>query len=681
MAGTVGNTTFRSFQNLYSPEEKARIQHIADHFRAKKAELDAENKHRKVKKNVALEAFISLEASLIGDNAIDIANLGKLEQRAMLATLLSYYEGELAACNPVTFAFETPEKKATTQEKLELTLYFLYLQYKLNKTTDVAASVIADNEKALMLCTTRLQQLQDSCLGKGYRELNAEIAVSEKACGFLCLSIGYWLANRIDELMDGKTDTIIKWMSESNYGRLYWVWGGGVLRTVLSLLADEFFNKQHAEQVINHSAVINAAGCISWGLYWARFALNAALLLKHTIGVQITDGKLDFSEWRTTSAWDRFKTQVSERKFILLNDSIWGTANFVCYWWLYGSGMLGYAGNLATIGLLVLDLTLATWRFIEDWTKHNKEKAIFKTDIKDLTKNIKVLKEEIKNEQANNNADRVRELETQLQKLEASLPRQIAEIEMMRDKCELEWKYKCFGLINDWGYSLALLASFAVACCFFFPPAAVALIPVTAVMVGLVGSVMCFSLSILSAVVSGSLTIAKSIEMSKLSKAERAEKLIEFNSSTDEDRKKVLYLEIKALDNKAQFEQRLAGYNAFKTALSTITQALVPLIIFSTLTFLPIGVGIPVLAAAIALIAVTYMIVNRMKPEPNALPQFEEQEFSAFEEKERNAAIATSSASSNGNNRNSFLAPAPVVRGGEEEIFIDNEAEVLLGTN
>ncbi len=40
----------------------------------------------------------------------------------------------------------------------------------------------------------------------------------------------------------GQTGVIRDWMSEINGLRLYWVWGGGLLSTVLSMLPEDFGN-------------------------------------------------------------------------------------------------------------------------------------------------------------------------------------------------------------------------------------------------------------------------------------------------------------------------------------------------------------------------------------------------------------------------------------------------------
>lgn len=247
------------------------------------------------------------------------------------------------------------------------------------------------------------------------------------------------------EIAEAKTGTLIGWMSDVNERRLYWVWGGGMLSSVIEMLPDDFYRKAQAQKAVSAPAPIT--GYMSWVLYYTRFAINLSLLLKHSI-----DGPWMSEEERKIPAWERFKTQWNQRKFSLLNDSIWGLANMACFFWLKGPGAMGMAGNVATAGLLLMDLSLSIWRFYEESTAYNKRiQAMY--DAYDRLKG-KLKKAE---ESSTPDPDRIAELQ-----------RQLREANRLIMRTELDWKYKKLNMINDMAYAGGLLAAFCVACCFSF---------------------------------------------------------------------------------------------------------------------------------------------------------------------------------------------------------------------
>ena len=130
------------------------------------------------------------------------------------------------------------------------------------------------------------------------------------------------------------------------------------LKTVLSQIPEGFYNINQAQEAIR--APDPYTGYLSWTLYYFRYSLHLSLLLKHTI-----KGPWMSAEEAKTPWYERFQTQWTQRKFILLNDALWGTANLVTFFWLTGKGVLGTVGDALTIGLLVFDIAVTFWDFEE----------------------------------------------------------------------------------------------------------------------------------------------------------------------------------------------------------------------------------------------------------------------------------------------------------------------------
>lgn len=537
------------------------------------------------------------------------------KQRAALLALHTFYKEELGTTNPASFGFLTPEQKIRLKNKLIYTYYLLYAQYQLD-STEKRRYTLKDHGDALALCVQRIKELDTTGVcGQATPfedDLEANIALATQCLKFIGLTqIASWFVEKFEQFMDNHTGTLVKWMTEVNNSRLYWVWGGGMLDTIFTMLPDDFYNKLEAQA--NLTAPSPITGYMSWVLYYTRFGINLFLLWKHTFHPSKEECHIP--------RWERFLTQWNQRKFALLNDSIWGVANMVCFFWLKGGGMLGYAGNVVTVALLLMDLALATWRFCEEATKHNTKMEAIKRDKEKLASEIASMAFALENEL---NVFKKQELAAKLARMENEL----TTLNKMETKANFEWKYKKYGLMNDWAYALGLMVAFSIMCCFFFPPAAI--VPATAMIIGVVGAALCFVLTVATAAVTGALEVAKSRESSKLER-ETCERLLgAFKKETDPNLKKQLYLDMKLALAESDYQQRAAQFQMAKLVRSVLIDALIPPLVFVSLIFMPIGIGLAVLAAGFALAVITNAIINRFEPKHEKLPYFNEADYAAF---------------------------------------------------
>ncbi len=536
-------------------------------------------------------------------------------QQKSLSVSLNFFSNKLDKINPASFKFLRSFQRDALEQELLFAFYIFSAQYQLDEAEHRRQGLPARSEQ-IKKCACLINALRKSATAETPETMLACATNddSERHAKYLGLTIvAPFIAEKMLDLSAvhtdqaeewsgaGKTGIIKEWMGEVNGRRLYWVWGGGLLSTVISMLPDDFANKQQAQTAVAAPSPIT--GYMSWILYYTRFGINLSLLFKHTFA-----GPWMSQAERQIPAWERFKTQWQQRKFALLNDSIWGLANMACFFWLTGGGTLGYLGNVATTALLLMDVGLTVWRFYEESTQHNLDIQRYERDIRELRAKMKALAEEDEDKKI--------------------MLLQLTALEKAKKQCELDWQYKKYGLVNDLVYATSLMAAFSLMCCFLFPPAAI--VPATALVLGVVGAVLCFVLTVAYAAVSGGLDITKSRATRHMVKSECQELLQQFKTTDDPFVKKQLYLDMKQLMTDSDYQERLIHFQKLKLARALLIDVMIPPLMFVTLMFMPLGIGLAVLVAGVALAFISTMILNRFAPEAAQLPELNEKEYTEF---------------------------------------------------
>ena len=576
--------------------------------------------------------------------------------RAFLPTLLKHYNAQLERTNPAIFKFLSPSQREALKSRLKQTWYLLYSQYQLDDAED-RHQALAPLVGNMIRCNKLLGELElAESVTTPQGQLDASLNDSEKYLKYIGLTtIAPILAQQTMDLVDGVplnqttafTGFTIDLISKGNGLRLFhWVWGAGMVSASLDLLPDDFYHKTDAATTLGVGGLV--MGFASWFIYYIRFGFHLGLLLKHTI-----DGPWMNKEESKIPAGERFTTQWQQRKFALLNDSIWATSNLSCYFWLIGP--LSPAANILTAILLLMDLSLTIWRFMEESTEHNKhmhhmenaqlqlkeELAATKNKLQsieaDVAKTRKKMEALPKNElkyaalaiALANFENSQRELLEKKQDLE----HKIAENTKLRTSTEFEWKYKKSGTINDLVYASALLVAFSLMCCFFCPPALIA--QSTLLIIAVSGAALCFLLTLISISVGNTLETDKIKESQAISRLECEGLLQQFKTTTDENTKKMLYLEMKGIMVESEYQDRLVRFQKIKLVQSILFSLLLPALNFSALVFLPLGIGFGVVAAGIALMILAKVLIDRLEPKANELPCFDakvEREYNEFKD-------------------------------------------------
>jgi hypothetical protein len=437
----------------------------------------------------------------------------------------------------------------------------------------------------------------------------------EQPVCYLGLYAGYFFAHQMQRCTSGSfTKNIIKPLSSFNQKRLYWVWSSGVVKIFLSILPPDFFFENQANQTISFPDPY--LGGLSFGIYYFRFAINVFLIMKHTI-----PGPWMGKEELSIPWTERFLTQIQQRKFVLLNDFFWGTANALCFFLLYGKGALGSAGDMVTLALLGMDIALAVWNFEEERTQYNKDKQEYEKELIRLKTNLIMLQGiQIKNPQPH--------LKEQLSDLEL----QIETLDRAHQRNEEEWAFKQNELATNILYAVGLIMAFVLLTSPFFPLPAATLAAMT-----LSGAVLCFAFALIYNGVQGGMKLQKTRLNAKEDQQQYADKINEFKSliatSEDEHAKKLLFLEIKKLAIKNENHEKTLTLQTLKLILSVLTESLIPPLIFLSLVFLPLGTALAVLGTAIGLSMTTQaLMANLLQKETEELGSFDlyEVEYIAF---------------------------------------------------
>lgn len=525
---------------------------------------------------------------------------------------LSFYLGILENTDEVMLHYMNQEKKDALLRDLQVAYLLLLAQKKYELTHQKI-----ENARSYDSSIKKCQQLIDALnYQKSCEEKNEEpapeygFATDGYPAKFLGFFLGQWLAEQIIGMMNRQTKTIKEAMGWFNEKRLSWVWDSALLKTVMDALPPDFFNLQDA--TINIRRPDPYTGALSWILYYFRFGLNLTLLLKHTIGGPWMD-----TEEKKTPWYERFMTQWDQRKFTLLNDSIWATGNLACYFWLTGKA-LGVWGDALTLGLLVFDITLAVWDYEEQKTKYNKEMLNF-------DKEIAIVRELIeKEEQDLKNGPDPKKLKEYRLQLDALLRAQ--------GQCKKDWDHQQWGLIAAIGYAVGLMIAFALLTMPFLPITGPA-----ALIIGVAGAVLCFAFTVIYSGVRGGLDLHKTNTSRKEAKADYLKKIEEFklllseNPDLNDNEKKFLFLEIKKLKAENEYQKQMIVFQTMHLIRSIVIDALVPALVFVGLVFVPLGVGLAIMGAGLLLAIVSNSMINAIfKPAKDELKSFDEEEYRGF---------------------------------------------------
>lgn len=528
-------------------------------------------------------------------------------------TPLDYYLEILNASPKCIIHLSNEEQKRTLLRDLQIA-YLLLLsqqQYELDYQK-------YENQKKydndLQKCKELIDFIQDELNSKHEDIPKIESSASDSPICYLFIQYAYHFSKTLVGLADRKTKTIREAMTWFNDKRLYWVWGSSLLKMVLDVIPPDFFNASQAAGAVK--APDPYTGTISWALYYFRFSLNLFLLLKHTIR-----GPWMSEEEKQVPWTERFKTQWDQRKFTLLNDSIWATANLLCFFWLNSRYGLGAWGDLLTLALLLFDVSMTIWDFAEQSTKYNKEMLDYEKDINELKVTIEAQKSKIDEEQE------PKAKQALIQALKEN-ELKLSGLRKAQEKCKREWGYTKISLATGLAYAVGLMLAFALLTLPFLPISGPAVTAIT-----LTGAVLCFAFTVINNAIKSGMEIYKAAVSKQEAQEEFETKLSLFRENPPilERDKQLLFLEIKKAKAETDHQKDMIVYQIMHFLRSVFIEACTPALVFASFVFFPLGIGIAVLGSALGVAVGSNLLIEKLfKPETQEALEFDQNEYEQF---------------------------------------------------
>ncbi|NCT56795.1 MAG: hypothetical protein GW760_03655 [Legionella sp.] len=429
--------------------------------------------------------------------------------------------------------------------------------------------------------------------------------------------------------------------------RRYLVWANGLSQLICNVIAGSAQQTLTITQVALNELAL-ATGPLGFVLYFTTFGIASSIVLQNTLDCGLTPSvrALELS-W-----YERFKTQWDERKFLLLNNAVWGLVNFVCFFWLVGQNALGFWGNVLTRALFLADLFLVWWQFEEAYTEHQVRLGFYEQGIEVLSVKIR----ELSQEEPNN-------------PYIARLQLEQGKMQDAQKKLEQAWCYQKKQYQLNLMYGASIFVGFMVLCGFFFPPTLI--VPFTAMVLALTGAAMCFALGVMHKAFSGQLVIQKEVESCSLSRGDFHDDWSLFKGVSSALKKspdniklqtesKLVYLSLKKALATQDYQTKVIDYQKAQIICNFLTDIIVPTLFLLAFVFLPLGVGMPLFAVGLVVLFCAHWqvaemapedkkpelfkaldsfgawIFSKTEPEDNGLEQFDEREYNNFCQRVKN---------------------------------------------
>lgn len=417
---------------------------------------------------------------------------------------------------------------------------------------------------------------------------------------FLC--VNGWTKDEIDDLRESPSSFTRDWMGRLNERRLYWVWGGSMLYSIMKIKAirnNTLVHYDEADFILSHFG--RFTGALSWILYLLRLMLNIIIVLKHTIPCYLWMSDEELKACQNTWFFNRFATHFMKRYSQILNDLFWGIANFLCANVLKGTLRLSSSNDLLTCILLFFDFIMRSIEFILALRKYNKE-------LNRLSQKISILEEKYHSKQISQEL-----YEEKKDILQSAIT-----------KLSSNWKFEKRRLLTEMGYAFFLFAAFFAMTMPFIPLASMPL-----AILGVSGAVIChfsaIALNIIHLVINRR---EKTFKMNEC--AVKIDSCLSILNNQDSSilMQKKAYLEMRKLEAQHEFLKAQNRYEFIQAIRSTVFDTFIPLAVFVCLALIPVGFGIPILLlGCVAMIGLQLAIKGKFEPAGPKKVFFDERGF------------------------------------------------------
>lgn len=441
---------------------------------------------------------------------------------------------------------------------------------------------------------------------------------SEKPAKYVALCIlAPWIAEKmlkLDRIVIENIQSTINKADIINAERLNWSWSGGLDMAIMGMLNHHLGHMHYANESLTSFSM--GTTYMSFVLGYFRLGLHLTLLVHGTLkGSWMDPWRTQVDKEQNSSLAERFRTQWQLRKFAIINDSLWATTNLICFIYLIGNNLLELCGGGLASALMIIDVGLVIWEYLEQKTdycvlqeRYKKNIQVLNLKILNFKSNLYALELKIASiEQQiqilrNNNTDHLSDdkkisLEYELAQLQQqysnmNLEALIAErneLQIDQKQAEMDWHYIDKNLYNNLVYSAALALSCGIIfCAILCTPLGIT--AVNALLLNLIGS----AIACIATVAIHAQTTATEIE--------KSHDFIE-----------------QAID--ITHHKELIAYHQGAMIYKAISDVLIPAAVFSFLILAPSGLSLPILIPLVVVLFCIEAYIGHCKPEMTPMPE------------------------------------------------------------
>jgi hypothetical protein len=514
----------------------------------------------------------------------------KLEDVGTLPPAFILYNTKvLLIKNPELFATMSEEERIALDRNLRLVFYGLCVTYQTDAIVgrrQHLKSYIHDMEK----CARLIRNLE---LAKKNQPIeHHENEKFHQNTAFL------------EEFSVGKTVYLKQWMGDFNVWRQYWVWAGLTLRMALSMVPPDFYQVHQTVDVATKPQPV--LGIISWLLYLTRFLINFMLVLRHSIkGPWMSKAEKQRID-DNGGMWSAFQEQLAKKKFILINDLVWGIQNCLTFFYFIGD-VLGPIGNVVTSVILLGDAVLMSLISREARQQHQAEMRTYQTE-------IDLLQARINDKTLRTRGRNITEF-------------QLAQLIAAQKECATEWTRKSKQLDANFYMSAGICAAYSLV----VTPWAHIAAQATATALSFTGAGIGFILFLIYVGYNAYIDVSHA-KASRLSALQQCKLILE--AETDPTIRQENFIRYKDLMAAVDYQTALANYHQAVFIRAVVIRALIPLAIFTAFTFATGGIGWALIGLEIVVAVVSHFLIEQRKPRATSAYKFKPDEYDKFSKSE-----------------------------------------------
>jgi hypothetical protein len=385
----------------------------------------------------------------------------------------------------------------------------------------------------------------------------------------------------------------VEYPGSFNEWRFYLIWMSQLITSICLTLQHFRYHTSFALANLLLGDVAVGTGFMGCALYFLRGGVSLAFVCE--ISSQMQSLRLSWAD-----RWGYFAGKWDERKFIILNDLIWGFVNLFCFVSLFFWPALMVYGNMANSGLFILDFSLSLWQLQEERTKHEAVMHQHERSMRSIHRRIArreekislllkdtVLAVDVRAAYLNRYSTEIKQLEWTLEDLQRSQKTRV-----------LDWYYDQKKIEAGAWYTFGLVVGFAVLCCFFTPMA-----PLSVLMITLLGSVMCFGFTMLYKMRGAHIETLRTESASEQIELDYEASLKLFKAAGDNDAlKRQMFLDVRSTWAQTTDQKALVEYQRADMWCTFTIDMLLPTVFLAAFVLLPIPSSMAIAVVAVCLL-------------------------------------------------------------------------------